>query len=113
MWRNAREARLGVCSNVYKMAQTDEMLLALEDTTTAVVAHGLLNSMAVLAGTATTMLDNWDRLAADPDHAKLLLERIERHARLASGVLEDLVRGLPIPVIQTLESIDRRATSPS
>jgi hypothetical protein len=73
-----------------------------------VIAHGLLNSMAVLAGTATAMLQNWDKVAADPEQARQMLERIERHARLASGVLEDLVRGLPPDVASTLASIDRR-----
>jgi Tfp pilus assembly protein PilN len=90
------------------MGESDDMLVALEDTTTAVIAHGLLNSMAVLAGTATAMLQNWDKVAADPEQARQMLERIERHARLASGVLEDLVRGLPPDVASTLASIDRR-----
>ena len=90
------------------MGESDDMLVALEDTTTAVIAHGLLNSMAVLAGTATAMMQNWEKVSADPEQARQMLERIERHARLASGVLEDLVRGLPPDVANTLASIDRR-----
>ena len=84
------------------------MLVPLEETTTAVIAHGLLNSMAVLQGTATTMLEHWDRVAADPVQARKMLERIARHAQLASGVLEDLVRGLPPGMEATLSSLDRR-----
>jgi len=84
------------------MDQRDEMLLALEDPTTAIVAHGLLNSMAVLTGTATTMLDHWDKVIEDPERARELLLRIVRQASMASGVLEDLVRGLPPQVTNTL-----------
>ena len=84
------------------MDQRDEMLLALEDPTTAIVAHGLLNSMAVLTGTATTLLDHWDKVTDDPARARELLVRIVRQATMASGVLEDLVRGLPPQMASTL-----------
>ena len=77
------------------MDQRDEMLLALEDPTTAIVAHGLLNSMAVLTGTANTLLNHWDVVTEDPERAREMLVRIARQASMASGVLEDLVRGLP------------------
>jgi hypothetical protein len=83
------------------------MLLALEDPTTAIVAHGLLNSMAVLKGTATALLDHWELMTADPERAKEMLGRIARQADLASGVLEDLVRGLPPQLVSTLAAIER------
>ncbi|MBV8161618.1 MAG: hypothetical protein JO265_11910 [Acidimicrobiia bacterium] len=83
------------------------MLLALEDTTTAVVAHGLLNSMAAVTGTATLLLDHWELFAEDPEQARRLLLRIVRQASMASGVLEDLVRGLPADVASTLAAIER------
>ena len=89
------------------MHQKDEMLLALEDTTTAVVAHGLLNSMATLVGTATALLDHWELFTDDPERARELLWRIIRQGRMASGVLEDLVRGLPPQVATTLSAIER------
>src|SRR5206468_13071116 len=60
-------------------------LLALEDPTTAVVAHGLLNSMAALTGTATTLLHHWELFSEDPDKARDLLGRIVRQATMASG----------------------------
>jgi hypothetical protein len=94
--------------NSGKPMERDEMLGALEDTTTAVIAHGLLNSMAVLQGTASAMIEHWDQVAADPAKALQMLERIQRHARLASGVLEDLVRGLPPEMASTFSTIDRR-----
>ena len=83
------------------------MLLALEDPTTAVVAHGLLNSMAALTGTATTLLHHWELFSEDPDKARDLLGRIVRQATMASGVLEDLVRGLPPDVASALSAIER------
>jgi hypothetical protein len=88
------------------MYQRDEMLLALEDTTTAVVAHGLLNSMAAVTGTATSLLSHWELFTDDPDQARELLGRIVRQAQMASGVLEDLVRGLPPEMASTLNAID-------
>ena len=83
------------------------MLSALEDTTTAVVAHGLLNSMAAVSGTATSLLDHWELFTDDPDLARELLLRIVRQVTMASGVLEDLVRGLPPQVASTLAAIER------
>ena len=83
------------------------MLLTLEDTTTAVVAHGLLNSMAAVAGTASSLLDHWELFTEDPDEARELLLRIIRQAKMAGGVLEDLVRGLPPQVASTLASLER------
>ena len=88
------------------MYETDNMLLALEDPTTAIVAHGLLNSMAALSGTATALLTHWELFTEDPDQARDLLTRIVRQATMASGVLEDLVRGLPPDVASTLTAIE-------
>lgn len=83
------------------------MLLALEDTTTAVVAHGLLNSLAAVSGTAATLLNHWELVTDDPEHARELLARIVRQTTMAAGVLEDLVRGLPPDVASTLAAIER------
>jgi len=86
------------------------MLLALEDPTTAIVAHGLLNSMAALTGTATALLNHWELFTDDPDQARELMGRIVRQATMASGVLEDLVRGLPPDVASTLTAIEGLST---
>jgi hypothetical protein len=83
------------------------MLLALEDPTTAVVAHGLLNSMAAVTGTAASLLNHIELFRDDPEQARDLLDRILRQATMASGVLEDLVRGLPPEVASTLTAFDR------
>ena len=83
------------------------MLLALEDTTTAVVAHGLLNSLAAVSGTAGMLLNHWELVTEDPEQARELLARIVRQVTMASGVLEDLVRGLPPDVASTLAAIER------
>jgi hypothetical protein len=71
-----------------------------------VVAHGLLNSMAAVTGTATSLLSHWELFTDDPDQARELLGRIVRQAQMASGVLEDLVRGLPPEMASTLNAID-------
>lgn len=89
------------------MHQRDEMLLALEDPTTAVVAHGLLNSIAAVKGTATSLLDHWDVFDSDPELARDMLLRIVRQAEMATGVLEDLVRGLPADLASTLTALER------
>ena len=81
------------------------MLLALEDTTTAVVAHGLLNSLAAVSGTAGMLLNHWELVTEDPEQARELLARIVRQVTMASGVLEDLLRGLPPDVAITIASI--------
>ncbi len=89
-----------------KVDQRDDMLQALEDPTTAVVAHGLLNSMAAVKGTAVSLLDHWELFTDDPGLARELLTRIVRQATMASGVLEDLVRGLPPEVASTLAAFE-------
>ena len=89
------------------MHKADEMLGALEDTTTAVVAHGLLNSMAAVTGTASSLLDHFELFTEDPEQARQLLLRIIRQVTMASGVLEDLVRGLPPQIASTLAAIER------
>ena len=83
------------------------MLYALEDPTTAIVAHGLLNSMAAVSGTASTLLNHWELFTEDPEQARELLGRIVRQVAMASGVLEDLVRGLPPDVAAALSAIER------
>jgi hypothetical protein len=89
------------------MRETDDILLTLEDTTTAVVAHGLLNSLAAVTGTATSLLNHWELFTDDPVQARELLERIVRQSTMASGVLEDLARGLPTNVASALAALNR------
>ena len=75
------------------------------DPTMAGVAHGLLNAMAVVAGTTMTVRRNWDRL--DPDKRDAMLATIERQADFVTGLLQDLVRGLPPDVEAALRHTTR------
>lgn len=67
----------------------------------AVVAHSLLSSMAVIAGAADTLVDRADRLS--PEQTSALLEMIEGQATHVSGVLRDLVLGMPADALSALE----------
>ena len=92
-----------------------------EEATIAVVAHGLMNSLAIVLGMAQALADT----CADPVLASELLERIDWHTELSSSVLKDLVRGLPPEVMSAVEphhppcprgalrhAVARRASSP-
>ena len=61
--------------------------------TTAVVAHGLLTSMAVVTAGLTTLWEHWADLS--PEKRDHLFERILAHAGLVSAGLRDLTQGLP------------------
>jgi signal transduction histidine kinase len=75
------------------------------DATTAVIAHALLNSMSVIR-TATELLLEPEL----PDGARPeLLERIRSQATHVTGVLQDLVRGLPGGALDVLQSLDQDA----
>jgi K+-sensing histidine kinase KdpD len=69
----------------------------------AVVAHSLLNSMAVVTGNAETLLEHWARL--DDDQRADLLRRIVMQARHVNGVLTDLVRSGRPELLEALEQI--------
>ena len=70
------------------------------DTTLALVAHGLLNSLGVISGSAASLQRMWDRL---PDESRQqLCSAILHHADLIRGVLGDLARGLPTEVVEAL-----------
>lgn len=69
----------------------------------AVVAHSLLNSMAVVSGNAMTLLEHWARL--DEGQRTDLLTRIVTQASHVNGVLTDLVRSGRPELIDALESL--------
>ena len=75
----------------------------------AVVAHGLLNTMAAISGAALTLRRNRHKL--DEGQFAMLLSLIEDQASLASGMLKDVVRGLPPATMEALESM--RGPAPS
>jgi hypothetical protein len=72
------------------------------DATFAVIAHALLNSMAVITGTISTLMD------ADlpPARRADLLARALGQAEHVTGVLQDLVRGMNPTLVQALEQLD-------
>lgn len=71
------------------------------DATAAVTAHGLLNSMAIISGAATTLRESWDAL--DPAGRAVLLGMIVDQAQQVSDTLGELVRGLPPGVLKELD----------
>jgi hypothetical protein len=72
------------------------------DATVAVIAHALLNSMAVITGTIATLLD------ADlpPARRDDLLMRALAQAEHVTGVLQDLVRGMNPGLVDALDHLD-------
>ena len=73
----------------------------LGDATVAVVAHALLNSLAVITGTLATLID----LPIPEERRKDLLLRAHSQAEHVTGVLQDLVRGLHPNARQLLEGL--------
>ena len=65
----------------------------LDDATWAVVAHGLLNTLATVVSSAKLLRSDWSRLA--PADRELLLGVVVEQAETAGGVLDDMARGLP------------------
>lgn len=73
------------------------------DPTAAVMAHGLLNSMAIISGAAATLREMWADLPAD--RREQLLRMITEQAEYVSEMLGDLARGLPVGVLRQLDAL--------
>ena len=73
-----------------------------DEATIAVVAHALLSSMSVIMGAASTLQDRWDALTLEQRNS--LIGMITGQSEHVSGVLRDLVLGLPAGVLSALES---------
>lgn len=80
------------------------------DATVAVVAHGLLNSMAIISGAAATLQEAWDVL--DEARRQSLFRMITDQARLVTDMLGDLVRGLPVGVLHELDALNEASRRP-
>lgn len=63
------------------------------DATMAVVAHGLLSSMALINGSAQLLSDRWESL--DASRRARLLDTVCEQSTFVIEVLKDLARGLP------------------
>jgi hypothetical protein len=87
-----RKGRLGLLGE--RRGKVDEQAVA-------VLAHGLLASVAVVINTTDRLASSWP---ADEEERAVLLQRLRDHAVHVGGVLEDLVRGLPRDVIAALDN---------
>jgi len=82
-------------------APTDET-----DDGAAVVAHGLLTSMAVVSAGIVTVWEHWADL--DPSKRDHIFERILAHTTFVSEGLRELTQGLPEGAAAELEAMQRR-----
>lgn len=80
------------------------------DPTTAVIAHSLISSAAVITNALQSLLAYGEELTAD--RRRQLLEMGLTQAQYLTEVLRDLARGLPNEVIAVLDAIDERRPLP-
>ena len=76
------------------------------DPTTAVIAHSLISSVAVVSSALQSLLAFGDDLGSDKREE--LLNMALTQAEYLSEVLKDLARGLPAEVIEALDAIAER-----
>ena len=67
----------------------------------AVLAHALLGSMAVISGAADTLGESWGSLTEA--NRRALLAMISGQSAHVTGLLRDLIQGLPEAPIRGLE----------
>ena len=67
----------------------------------AVLAHGLLGTVASLVGAADRLAERWPTI--EERERAMLLEAVHDHACWINDVLLDLVRGLPKDVMAALD----------
>ena len=80
------------------------------DSGAAVVAHGLLSSMAVVSAGIVTVWEHWADLS--PAKRDYLFERILAHTNFVAEALRDLTHGLPEGAIAEFEAMQRRRPEP-
>ncbi len=73
-------------------------------TTTAVLAHALLNNLSLLLGGIKTLAYRGDQM--DEAAKASLLEMLERQGKLMVEMLTDLARGVPAELWDTLDQLD-------
>lgn len=76
------------------------------DTTTAVIAHSLISSVAVVSSAIQSLIAFGDDLGADKRDE--LLRMALTQAEYLAEVLKDMARGLPSEVIEALDAISER-----
>jgi hypothetical protein len=81
-----------------------EIVNGWDEATTAVMAHSLLGTVAVVSGAAETLRSSWDSL--DSNQPEVMLEMIISQSRHLTASLRDLARGLPPDVEAFLDDLD-------
>jgi hypothetical protein len=81
-----------------------EWQIRADDAATAVIAHGLLNSLSVVMGTILTLRENGHRLSRDAQDG--LLARAQDQCELITGTLLDFARGFPPELIAALDTLN-------
>ncbi len=81
------------------------------DPTTAVIAHSLISSVAVVSSAVQSLLAYGDELSRDKREE--LLRMALTQAEYLADVLKDLARGLPAEVIDALDAIGERRPDPA
>jgi hypothetical protein len=76
-----------------------------DDAVLAVAAHAVLNSVAVAYGSVEVVRTASDRLS--PAQVDDLLARALTQLDLVSGILGDLVRGLPPQIVDAMDELQR------
>lgn len=76
------------------------------DTTTAVIAHSLISSVAVVSSAIQSLIAFGEDLG--PEKRDELLRMALTQAEYLAEVLKDLARGLPAEVIEALDAISER-----
>ena len=79
----------------------------IDATVFAVVAHGLLNSIAVIQGVTEVMGATHE--TASPEKIHSWLGAIDKHATLIGQILQDLVHGLPHEAVAVLDALSDRS----
>ena len=74
---------------------------------TAVVAHGLLNAVAIARGSVETVMLHWEKL--DDARKQKLLDTADAQLILVSDMLGDLVRGIPAGARSILDDLVTRS----
>jgi hypothetical protein len=96
--RLLRAERLAAASRPAPTPTSEDRDLA---ATSAVMAHGLLTSLAAVVGAAETLIEHESRM--EPSERRLLLEAILRQGKRLEEVLGGLARGLPIELCASMQ----------
>ena len=90
-------------STLWAVASDPEPTDIVDSATTALIAHGLLNSAAVISTAASMLRDQWDRL--DPGVRDDVLGIVREQADHLVDSLGHLARGLPPEVFAYLDEV--------